>query len=137
MNSVARPEGTGRTTAGVRLVLTREAEASYARLQEARRVATLPSTGGRPGASTRRAVPLREVYELVIRAFLDRQQAGESIPILAPPESATRRLTWIDADVKTELQEAAKRLDVSVDAVFYTATRAFFGDEMADREAAS
>jgi hypothetical protein len=110
--------------AAVRIVVSDDAAAAYARLQEVRRVVTQPAAGGRAVSTVRRRVPVREVYEFVIRAFLDREAAGEKVVVLYPPESARRRLAWIDADVKAELEEAARRLDVSASALFYTATRA-------------
>jgi len=119
-------------TAAVRLVLTPEAVEGFARLQEQQKVASLPPTNGRGAATTRRSVPVREVYELVIRAFLERERAGESIVILAAPESAPRRLAWIDPEVKAELEAAARRFDVTIGALFYTATRAFFDGKPTD-----
>ena len=127
---MSRPE-TARTAA-VRLVLTLEAVEGFARLQEQQRVASLPPANGRGTATTRRNVPVREVYELVIRAFLERERAGEPIVILAAPESARRRLAWIDPEVKAELEAAARRFDVTIGALFYTATKAFFDGKPTD-----
>ena len=112
-------------TIPIRIVLTEAAAAEFARLQEERRTVTLtPDGGDQPRAAVRRAVPAREVYELIARAFLHHERTGGTIPILYPPDRAPRRLAWIDADVKAELEAAAKRLDVSVLALFYTATQA-------------
>lgn len=113
----------------VRLVLTPEGVANFARLQEDRQVASLPTINGQKAVTTRRTVPLRECYELVIRAFLERERAGESITILAAPESAARRMAWIDSEVKAELEAAARRFDVTLGALFYTATRSFFDSQ--------
>jgi hypothetical protein len=113
-------------TIPIRIVLTDAAAAEFARLQEERRTVTLtPDGGNQPRAAVRRAVPAREVYELIARAFLQHERVGGAIPILYPPDGAPRRLAWIDSDVKAELEAAAKRLDVSILALFYTATQAF------------
>ena len=121
-------------TAAIRIVLTDEAAAEFARLQQERAVATLQPANGGPIVTTRRAVPVREVYELIIRAFLDRERAGEAITVLYPPESVRRRVVLIDAEVKAELEAAARRLDVSVVALFHAAARAFLDDQNRSRE---
>jgi hypothetical protein len=113
-------------TIPIRIVLTDAAAAEFARLQEERRTVTLtPGGSNQPPTAVRRVVPAREIYELIARAFLHHERAGGAMPILYPPDGAPRRLAWIDGDVKVELEAAAKRLDVSVLALFYTATQAF------------
>jgi hypothetical protein len=120
-----RPDGTEHKTGAVRIIVTDEAARAFARLKAERRVVTLtPAANGRPGTTTTRSVPDREVYELVISSYLDREKAGEPVTILYPPESAKRRTVWIDSGIKAQLEAAAKRLDVSVGALFFTATQA-------------
>jgi hypothetical protein len=119
-----RPDGTEPKTGAVRIIVTDHAARAFARLKAERRVVALT-----PGTTTTRAVPDREVYELVISAFLERERAGEAVTILYPPESARRRTVWIDSTIKAELEAAAKRLDVSVGALFFTATQPFIAEE--------
>ena len=122
-------------TGAVRIIVTDAAAAAFIRVKDDRRHVTLtPATEGRPAKTTRRAVPDREVYELVICAFLDRERAGERVTILFPPESAKRRTVWINAEIKAELETAARRLDVSVGALFYTATRALIEQQSAQEQ---
>jgi hypothetical protein len=125
-----RPDGAEHKTGAVRIIVTDEAARAFAQLKAERRVVTLtPASNGRPATTTTRAVPDREVYELVISAFLDRERGGEAVTILYPPESARRRTVWIDSAIKSELEAAAKRLDVSVGALFFTATQALLSQD--------
>jgi hypothetical protein len=120
-------------TGAVRIIVTDEAARAFARLKAERRIVTLtPATDDRPAKTTTRAVPDREIYELVITSFLERERAGQGATILYPPESAKRRTVWIEASIKAELEKAAKRLDVSVGALFFTATQVLLGAVAAD-----
>ena len=120
-----RRDVAGQKTGAVRIIVTDEAAQAFARLKAERRIVTLtPAANGQPGTTTMRSVPDREVYELVISSYLDREKAGEAVTILYPPESAKRRTVWINSGIKAQLEAAAKRLDVSVGALFFTATQA-------------
>jgi hypothetical protein len=122
------PEGNAPRVANVRLVLTPAAEAAFAQLREQRRVANLRAVeAGEQSVSAGRLNKAvgREVYELVIRAFLERDRAGEHIAILAPPANAKRRGAWLDIEVKAELDALARRHNTTIGAVFYTATKAW------------
>jgi len=120
-----RRDVAGHKTGAVRIIVTDEAAQAFVRLKAERRIVTLtPAANGQPGTTTMRSVPDREVYELVISSYLDREKAGEAVTILYPPESAKRRTVWINSDIKAQLEAAAKRLDVSVGALFFTATQA-------------
>lgn len=125
-----RPDGTEHKTGAVRIIVTEDAARAFARIKEERRIVTLT-----PDTTTTRAVPDREVYELVISSLLERVRGGEAVTIVYPPESARRRLVWIDAGIKAELEAAAKRLDVSVGALFYTATLPFAEPDAAESRA--
>ena len=117
--------GRGRRTktGAIRIVVTEESAAEFARLRAERSVVSLTGRKARDGSSTtRRSVTAREIYELVICNLLDSERAGHPITVLYPPESAHRQLVWIASDIKVELEAAARRLDVSVPALFFTAT---------------
>jgi hypothetical protein len=121
-------DGSDHKTGAVRIIVTDEAARAFARLKAERRIVTLtPATDDRPAKTTTRSVPDREIYELVISSFLQREREGQAARILYPPESARRRTVWIEASIKAELEEAAKRLDVSVGALFFTATQVLLG----------
>ena len=72
-----RPDGSEHRTGAVRIIVTDDAARAFARLKAERRVVTLtPATDGRPGTTTTRAVPDREVYELVISRSLNASGQG-------------------------------------------------------------
>jgi hypothetical protein len=128
-----RADGSDPKTGAVRIIVTDEAARAFARLKAERRIVTLtPATDDRPAKTTTRWVPDREIYELVILSFLQREREGLDAKILYPPESARRRTVWIEASIKAELEEAAKRLDVSVGALFFTATQVLLAADADD-----